>query len=367
MTDLEKARLEINDIDKQMAQLFEKRMSAVRLVAEYKRLNGVRVTDSAREAEVIKRNSALVKDEALKPYFISFLQNNMEVSKAYQHRLLEGMRVAYSGVEGAFANIAANRVFPDAAAVAYKDFKTAYKSVENGECDCVILPIENSYNGDVGQVMDLTFFGSLYINGIYDIEVVQNLLAVKGTTMDEVKEVISHPQALGQCAEYIRRHGFKPTDAVNTAVAAKQVAESGRHDIAAIGSDEAAKKFGLKKLEAHINSSGNNTTRFAVFSKAAKAPSKTDNQFILLFTVPNEAGLLGQAIEVIGKYGFNLRALKSRPTKELIWSYYFYAEGEGNINSDNGREMLKELKKKCNTVRVAGSFEKEIVLKGEEE
>ena len=104
MADLEKARLEINDIDKQMAQLFEKRMSAVRLVAEYKRLNGVRVTDSAREEEVIKRNSALVKDEALKPYFISFLQNNMEVSKAYQHRLLEGMKVAYSGVEGAFAS-----------------------------------------------------------------------------------------------------------------------------------------------------------------------------------------------------------------------------------------------------------------------
>ena len=185
--------------------------------------------------------------------------------------------------------------------------------------------------------------------------------------MDEVKEVISHPQALGQCAAYIRRHGFKPTEAVNTAVAAKLVADSGRHDIAAIGSSEAAKKFGLKKLEAHINTSGNNTTRFAVFSKAAKAPSKADNQFIMLFTVPNEAGLLGQAIAVIGKYGFNLRALKSRPTKELIWSYYFYAEGEGNINSENGRAMLKELRNKCSSVRVVGSFEKEIVLKGDDE
>ena len=367
MTELEIARQQINEVDRQMAELFVRRMDAVRTVAEYKQKNGVRVTDQKREAEVIKKNSSLVLNEAIKPYYVSFLQNNMELSKAYQHRLLEGMRVAYSGVEGAFANIAANRIFPDAAAVSYPDFKAAYESVENGECDCVILPIENSYNGDVGQVMDMTFFGSLYINGIYDIEIVQNLLAVKGTAMDEVKCVISHPQALGQCAAYIRRHGFKTEEAVNTAVAVKRVAESGRHDIAAIGSSEAAKKFGLKKLEAHINESSNNTTRFAVFSKVAKTPTKSDNQFILLFTVPNKAGLLGQAIAVIGKHGFNLRALKSRPTKELIWSYYFYAEGEGNINSESGRAMIRELKEKCSNVRVAGSFENEIVLKGEDE
>ena len=103
MTDLEKARKKINEIDREMAQLFEKRMEAVKSVAEYKKANGVRVTDSAREAEVIKRNSELIDNEALKPYFVSFLQSNMDISKAYQHRLLEGMRVAYSGVEGAFA------------------------------------------------------------------------------------------------------------------------------------------------------------------------------------------------------------------------------------------------------------------------
>ena len=91
-----------------------------------------------------------------------------------------------------------------------------------------------------GQVMDLAFFGSLHINGIYDIGVVQNLLAIKGTTMDQVKTVISHPQALGQCAEYIKKHNFEVIEAVNTAVAAKQVSEMGRHDIAAIASDEAA-------------------------------------------------------------------------------------------------------------------------------
>ncbi len=367
MNDLETARLKINEIDKQMADLFVKRMEAVKSVALYKQEKGIRVTDLAREAEVIRKNSALVENESLKPYFVDFLQNNMDISKAYQHRILEGMRVAFSGVEGAFANIAANRIFPDAKAIPYPDFKSAYDAVVKGECDCAVLPIENSYNGDVAQVMDLTFFGSLSINGVYDIEIVQNLLAVKGTTMDEIKEVISHPQALGQCAKYIRDHDFKPVEAVNTAVAVKQVAELGRHDIAAIGSDEAAKKFGLKKLQAHINESGNNTTRFAIFSKTPKTSTKADNQFIMLFTVSNEAGALGEAVNLIGKHGFNLRALKSRPTKELIWSYYFYAEGEGNINSDKGKAMIKELKEKCSTVRIAGSFEKEIVLRGDTE
>lgn len=363
MTDLEKARKIINETDREMARLFERRMEAVRQVAEYKREKGLRVTDSAREAELIRRNSALVEEESLRPYYVNFLQSTMEVSKAYQHRLLEGMRVAFSGVEGAFASIAAGRVFPDAVTVPHADFKAAYDAVVEGTCDCAILPIENSFNGDVGQVMDLTFFGPLFINGIYDIEVVQNLLAVKGTTMDEVKKVISHPQALGQCAAYIRRHGFEPVEAVNTAVAARQVAEWGRHDIAAIGSEEAAAQFGLKKLEAHINESGANTTRFAVFSKVPKAPAATDSQFILLFTVQNEAGALGKAVAAIGQWGFNLRALKSRPTKELSWSYYFYAEGEGDIDSEAGQKMLGQLKEVCSTIRVVGKFEKEIVLR----
>ena len=362
MTKLEKARQTINKVDKKMAELFEERMEAVRLVAEYKKEQGLQVEDSSREAEIIAKNSEFIRNNELKSYYINFLQSNMDISKNFQHKLLEGMRVAFSGTHGAFANIAAKKVFPDAKAVSFPDFKAAYNSVVEGECDCVILPIENSYNGDVGQVMDLAFFGPLYINGIYDIGIVQNLLAVKGTTMDEVKTVISHPQALGQCAEYIKKHNFETIEAVNTALAAKQVAEMGRHDIAAIASDEAAEEFGLKKLEAHINESNSNTTRFAVFSRAAKEPNQNDNHFILLFTVTNEAGSLGKAISIIGENGFNLKALKSRPTKELIWSYYFYAEGEGNINSENGKKMLEELKSKCSEIKVIGCFEKEISL-----
>ena len=360
MTELEKARKIINETDKQMAKLFEKRMDAAKMVANYKKEHGLPIDDFAREEELIKRNTALVESEEYRSYYVNFLKDTIGLSKKLQHRLLDGMRVAYSGVEGAFANIAAERIFPDAAAVACKDFKSAYDSVVNGECDCCLLPIENSFNGDVGQVLDLAFFGSLYITGIYEIEVVQNLLANEGATIESIKQVISHPQALGQCAEYITAHGFETIESVNTAVAVRQVAKSGRTDIAAIGSNEAAKKFGLKKLEGHINQSGSNTTRFAVFSRTNRSKTNKDKHFIMLFTVKNAAGSLGKAISVIGEFGFNLKALKSRPTKELIWDYYFYAEGEGDIYSDYGKLMLKQLKKCCSNFKILGTFEKEI-------
>ena len=360
MTELEKARKIINETDKQMAKLFEKRMDAAKMVANYKKEHGLPIDDFVREEELIKRNTALVESEEYRSYYVNFLKDTIGLSKKLQHRLLDGMRVAYSGVEGAFANIAAERIFPDAAAVACKDFKSAYDSVVNGECDCCLLPIENSFNGDVGQVLDLAFFGSLYITGIYEIEVVQNLLANEGATIESIKQVISHPQALGQCAEYITAHGFETIESVNTAVAVKQVAKSGRTDIAAIGSNEAAKKFGLKKLEGHINQSGSNTTRFAVFSRTNRSKTNKDKHFIMLFTVKNAAGSLGKAISVIGEFGFNLKALKSRPTKELIWDYYFYAEGEGDIYSDYGKLMLKQLKKCCSNFKILGTFEKEI-------
>lgn len=360
MTELEQARKIINATDEEMARLFQQRMDAVRMVARHKKEHGIPVDDFAREEQLIARNSAFIADEEYRSYYVNFLRSTIDISKQFQHRLLDGMRVAYSGVEGAFANIVAERIFPDASCVGYSDFDAAYRAALSGECDCALLPIENSYNGDVGKVLDLAFFGSLYINGVYEAEITQNLLAVKGTTMDQVKKVISHPQALGQCANYIKKHGFETEEAVNTAVAAKMVAEMGRHDIAAIGSEEAAEKFGLKKLEGHINESGNNTTRFGVFSRVRREPSPGDNHFIMLFTVKNVAGSLGRAVSVIGAHGFNLRALKSRPTKDTNWDYYFYAEGEGNISSSEGKSMLVYLESVCSNLKIIASYEKEI-------
>lgn len=362
MTELEMARNVINAADKEMARLFEQRMEAVKIVAKYKKEHGLPIDDIARESEIIKRNSEAVESDEFRPYYVDFLKSTIDISKKLQHRLQGGMRVAYSGVEGAFANIAAEKVFPDATCVGYSDFKAAYNAVQNGECDCALLPVENSFNGDVGKVLDLAFFGDLYINGVYEAEIVHNLLAPEGVSIGDIKQVISHPQALGQCATYIEKMGFEQIEAVNTAVAAKMVAESGRTDIAAIASEEAAKKFGLCKLEGHINEASGNTTRFAVFSKNHREYQAGDMRFIMLFTVKNTAGSLGRAVSVIGEHGFNLRALKSRPTKELSWDYYFYAEGEGNLGTFEGKAMLADLNACCNTVKIIATYEKEIKI-----
>ena len=362
MNELEKARKKIDEIDGEMTKLFLARMEASKQVATYKKEHGLRVFDPAREEAVMQKNVLRVEDEEMRGYYVNFMRSNMQISKAYQTRLLDGMRIAFSGVEGAFASIAAKRVFPTAKTIGYGDFEAAYKSVERGECDAALLPIENSTHGDVGQVMDLAFFGSLYVSGVYDIEIVQNLLGVRGATINDIKTVTSHPQALGQCKPFISSHGFATVEAVNTAVAAANVVEKNDKTVAAIGSDEAARIYGLDIIQSHINEKGSNTTRFAVFTRAMKEPSSSDGQFIMLFTVRNEAGALARAVNAIGSHGVNLRAIKSRPTKEISWSYYFFCEGEGNLACENGKKMIEELKETCNDLKVIGSFEKEIMM-----
>ena len=355
---LNSARKAINEIDKEMAELFVKRMEASAQVGQYKLSHGLPVYDPEREAEVIRRNSVLVEDEALRAYYVNFLQTCMDLSKSYQSQIQNGLRVAYSGVEGAFAFIASKRIFPEGNLCSYGDFKSAYNAVVNGECDCCVLPIENSYAGEVSQVIDIMFKGTLYINGVYDLEITQNLIGVKGAGRNDIKTVVSHPQALAQCAEYIKKHGLKTVEANNTALAAKYVAEQNDKTIAAIASADSAQRFGLKVLNEQINPSQINTTRFAVLSRAENrnVGKQHGAHFILVFTVRNEAGALAQALNVIGSFGFNMRTLRSRPMGELLWQYYFYIEAEGNIHSPDGENMLKRLSVYCDKVKCVGSF-----------
>lgn len=362
MSLLENARERINRIDAEMARLFSERMEAARDVAEYKREKGMPIFDASREAQVIERNSGLIGDESLRSFYVEFLKYNMKLSKEYQRQLLGGMKVAFCGVRGAFAETAAMKIFDRSQAVPYASFKDAYRAVEDGECDVAVLPIENSYEGDVAPVLDLMFFGSLYAKGVYELEVVQNLLVKPGTKIENIREVVSHPQALGQCARFIESHGYKATEMSNTALAAKTVAESDRGDIAAIASEDAGALYGLSVLVPHINTSNNNVTRFVVLSRAKETPRDSDKKFILYFTVKNESGCLGKALSIIGDYGFNLSALKSRPTKDIVWDYYFFAEGSGNINGDIGSLMIKKLGDVCSSVKIVGSFENEVKL-----
>lgn len=359
MDELTKARQKINDVDRKIAELFEERMIACAQIAEYKKERGLSILDKSRENEVIERNCAFVKDDVIREYYADYLRKTMEVSRAYQSRLISGARVAYSGVVGAFAHIAAMRAYPEGVYVPYPDFASAYAAVEKGECDYAVLPIENSFAGDVGNVMDLMFSGSLFVNRMLELPVEHCLLGVNGATKESVKRVFSHPQALSQCAKYVSENGLEEVEFPNTAVAAKTVAESGDTSVAAIASEETAKIYGLTVLERRINSAANNTTRFAVFSRAKsewKAKSKMGEHFILVFTVKNEAGSLAKTLDIIGAHGYNMRTLRSRPMKELIWNYYFFIEAQGDIDSPDGKDMLIQLSATCDRLKLVGTY-----------
>ena len=359
MTDLENARDGINEIDRKMAELFEKRMNLVVQVAEYKKENGLPVFDSSREKQVIERCVRFIKDENLRSYYVQFIQDLMDISKKYQHKLLEGAKIAYCGIEGAFASIAAKKIFPDGVLVPCSDFESAYASVENGECDVAVLPIENSFAGEVGQVSDLMFTGKLYVNGIYALPVTQNLVALKGTSIKDIRLVVSHQQALDQCDKFIKEHGWERKSAANTAMAAKQVADNADRTVAAIASSETAELYGLEVLAPNINENSSNSTKFAVFSKVKKELLNTEDysSFIMMFVVKNESGSLVKVLDIIGEYGYNLSVIRSRPLKNSQWEYYFYIEVEGRLSTEKSQEMIESLSKKCRLLKVLGSYE----------
>ena len=360
MDNLEDIRKQIDAIDAQMAPLFEQRMELSRRIGAYKRTFGLELRDIAREEEIVRRGARRIQDCDIREYYVSFQKEVISLSYDWQRRLNAGMKVAYSGVPGAFAYIAAKRLFPGAELIAYPDFAQAYRACEVGEADVTVLPFENSFAGEVSSVTDLMFAGALYVNQVIEVEAEQFLLGLPGADKTQIRKVYSHPQALTQCAEYIHSHGLEAIEAANTALAARRVAEMQDPSCAAIGAAEAAELYGLQVLEQRINTSRTNTTRFAAFSRMLRLDTvnkrKMGKHFILMYTVKNEAGALAQTLNIIGAHNFNMCNLHSRPMKELLWNYYFYVELDGDVATDEGSSMLHELGPLCDRLKLVGSF-----------
>ncbi len=360
MSELDEYRGKIADIDARMAELFEERMDMSRKVAEYKQANGLSVKDAGREDALISKNKDLIKSDEIRQYYVNFIRSTLDISCDYQEMLMSGMKIAYGGEEGAYAHIAARHMFPKARYVSKTDHTDAYRSVENGECDLAVLPIENSIAGEVGIVMDLMYQGTLHINQVYDFPIGHQLLGIKGSSRKDIKKVISHPQAIAQCSGYLKKMGFEVETASSTSAAAKNVISMNDPSIGAVASEEAAEIFGMDILDRDVQNQGINTTRFAAFSRSLNAPAAGaghgDENFIMVFTVKNEAGALASTLNIIGAHGYNMRNLKSRPLKSLPWNYYFYVEAEGDINSQNGKDMLRELSVLCADLKLVGVY-----------
>lgn len=354
-TPLEQARMRIDAIDCQMAALFAQRMDAVRMVAAYKQAHGLPVLDATREEAVVQKNLAHLggtaeDTAAIAAFYEDFVRHNMALSRQFQTRLLGQSTVAYQGVEGAFSHIALKTLFPHGDALAFATWAQVFDAVEKGEAASGVLPFENSFAGDVSEVMDLCFaHPNLLVQQMYDLPVSQNLLGLPGARISDVRTVLSHPQALSQSARMLESLGLATQSCANTAEAARHVAQTGDLSLAAVASRETAALYGLQVLVRDIQTSGENTTRFIVIGKRC---AQAGNRFSLLFTIENAAGQLARVIQTISAMGVNMECIKSRPMAHLPWEYYFYSELVGNC-PDAVAEALRDV---CKSVRVLGVY-----------
>lgn len=350
MNQLEKARKKINEIDEQMARCFEERMQAVEEVVAYKQANHLPVFDSSREAQVIEMNSQKVKNPVYRSYYKKYIQSMMDISKQYQHAIINSGTYGYQGSEGAFAQIACSNLFPNGKQKNYATWQEVVQGVLTHEIDKGVLPFENSYTGEVGEVLDLLFKEDIKIVKIYDLKINQNLLGVKGTQLSDIKKVISHHQALSQCMDYLKDHHFEIQAYPNTALAAKYVSEMNDKSVAAIAAIETAEYYGLDVLAENINTKQDNTTRFIVIDNEL---NETGNHVSILFTVNHESGQLAKIMEIIARYHYNMVNIRSRSLKADSWQYYFYIEIEGEYN-ERMKEMLTECARNSERFKIAG-------------
>lgn len=354
MNSLEKARNTIDKIDEQLASLFEARMKLTEIVAAYKKKHDMAVFDESREAQVLEKAKQRISKPDLKGDFAQWMQTLMDLSKKQQRQMLNANKVAYCGVEGAFACSATRTLFPQAEAVSCASFADVFKKVQENEVRYGVVPLENSNSGLVGEVLDLLFESGLYIVEAADIRIRQCLLGVKGAQLKEVCWVYSKDQALWQSKTFLDALGVETICYPNTAMAAQYVAQQADPAKAAIGARDNASLYDLDILAENIEGSASNTTRFLVISAV---PNAQENEVSsLLLTVPDSAGALAKAINVIAAFDLNMDNLQSRPVKSRPFEYYFFVQLAGHTSRQNVEACLQALSAVCTSVRSLGSY-----------
>ncbi len=376
--DINETREQIDQIDDQMLELFLKRMECAKQVAEYKKANDMPVLNRTREREILKR----VREAAgNKERYANSLYNTLfSVSKAYQNTILDhhgkicdvidtalanqkevfpqnGM-IACPGVEGSYSQMAADRMFPRGNIMYMHDFEAVFDAVAGGLCDFGILPIENSSNGSVRAVYELLQTKKASIVRSERLFVRHELLVKPGVKLEDIREVRSHEQALGQCSKYLASlpDSVLVTKVGNTSEAVKQVAESSASDgIAAIGSKASGELYGLVSANSDIQNSENNYTRFICIA-AEPCIYPGANRISLVLTCKHQPGSL---YEVLGKFaalGVNLLKLESYPIVGHDFDFMFYFDLAASVKEEGVREMLCDLENDTESLEFLGNY-----------
>jgi Prephenate dehydratase len=362
MTDneaLNKIRKEIDRIDSELIPLFVERMRCSEKVAEIKRAEGIPILDKEREKKVIEkvRGKAEEFGDAASVLYAAM----MSISRARQHHILDsgkavremessasrkldlkGKTVLCQGTKGAYSHKAAQQ-FMDQNGLGKIGFKGTWKevfdSVEAGNADFGVLPVENSSAGSVYDVYSMILKYRLYIVGVAAVRI-SHCLASAGP--GKITKVLSHPQALAQCSSYILEKGFAAEEFSNTAMAAKHVMEENDPGLAAICSEDAAKEYGLNVIEKDIQDMSYNTTRFVLLSKTPILPDDA-SKIGLCFSLPHTSGSLYSILERFAINGLNLTKIESRPIPGSNFDYQFYLDFTGNIHDEGTLDLIRML------------------------
>ena len=374
---LEDLRKNIDLTDDEIIKLLEKRMDIAAQIAAYKKENNLPVLNAGREREILNKLSEKTRPET-RNYIRSLYSLMFELSRAYQGKLLNtnsemfdnimsavnntpklfpsDAKVACQGVEGAYSQVACEKMFKNPNIMYMSSFESVFAAVESGLCKYGVLPIENSTAGSVNKVYDLMTKYSFNIVRSTRIKINHCILAKKGVSLSSVREIFSHEQAISQCSDFLSSlKGVKVTRCENTAVAAKMVSESDRNDIAALSSKTCAELYGLNCLKSIVQDSQNNHTRFVCISKDLEIYPGADKTSLML-VAPHKPGALYKTLARFYALGINLIKLESRPIPERDFEFMFYFDLETSVYSEEFAQLICELEAISEDFRYFGSY-----------
>ena len=375
--DLQELRNEIDSIDNELVKLFLRRMEVSAQVADYKKLHDLPIFVPAREREKL-RNVAELAGPDMANYTKVLYSMIFELSRSYQSkrnlltsplhdRIAQAIEktpqlfprqamVACQGVEGAYSQIACEKIFKDPFILYFKSFEGVFSAIDQGMCRYGILPIENSTAGSVKKVYDLMIRHNFSIVRTFRLKIDHNLLANKGATLDSIREIYSHEQAIGQCGDFLAGlPNARVIPVENTALAAKTVAESGRTDVAALSSRSCAELYGLTCLAPSVQDVGNNRTRFICISKDLEVYPGADRTSIMMI-LPHKPGSLYRVLARLYTLGINVTKLESRPLPDREFEFMFYFDLETSIYSEEYVQLMCELDELCEEFKYLGSY-----------
>ena len=374
--ELSEIREKINAVDDQLLDLFLQRMDLSEEVAAYKNEHHQPILNKQREREILAKVAEKSGDRERFSYHL--FSTIFELSRSRQAELITAPTkveaqvkaslaaggevfpqtglVACQGVEGANSQVACDRLLPRGNIVYVKSFEAVFSAVESGLCKFGVVPIENSSNGSVRAIYDLIQRKKFSIVRSTRLCIRHELLALPGVKMDDITEIYSHEQAIGQCSKFLNGlGGVRVIPCDNTAMAAKMVADSGSRHAAAISSHPCAALYGLQCVNDAIQDSDNNYTRFICITKDPVIYAGA-NRISLIIACDNKPGALYEILSKLAALNINMTKLESCPVSGRNFEFIFFLELEASVQEPGVLSMLQEMERSCASFNFLGSY-----------